>query len=179
MKNIITSLVAVVILLSATYFFEYFSDSMEDLALPSDSSINTQYEVIKSDTPTVNIDSTSIDSFDYHDLYNELSDRKVPYRLTFTKISILESGWNYESNIACINNNIFGFKCQSWFKDSYCLNNHSAFESKTVCIDFLEEWIKLNPPFLDESAKDYITRRNYNPHNWYWDRVQKIEVELK
>ena len=102
----------------------------------------------------------------YIELYDFLIFNKVSYPERWVAVSILESGWNWESEFATRYNNIFGF-------------NYSSFNSKKECVLYLIKWINENPPYKDETGENYMKRRNYNPYiNIYYPKLNQVISQI-
>lgn len=82
---------------------------------------------------------------------------------TLTRVSILESGWRYESHYARINNNIFGLN-----------NGDMAFTSKRQCIDWMVAWMQ---GCFVKGFGDVITCmkfKNFNHNPGYYQYLNQI-----
>lgn len=108
----------------------------------------------------------------YSDVLTYLKDSTtIPFARTFTAISILESGWLYESYGATVHHNIFGM-------------NYSVFASKRNAVRYLEEWVAMSPPTAkeleDPTGFEYLKRRGYNPYvGVYYPRLASVMGLMK
>lgn len=119
--------------------------------------LNLKLDSIKTESQSVFIEITNKEQ-----LYKYLVHKKIEYPEVWVAISILESGWNWNSEFASIHHNIFGF-------------NNCYFKNKKECVDYLEQWIALNPPLKNESYESFLKRRNYNPYiNIYYPNLASV-----
>ena len=96
-----------------------------------------------------------------------LNTHNIPYAFWWVSLSIVESGWDYESDWARNRHNIFGF-------------HNCYFKNKMACILFLKEWINLNPPLKGEPFKNFLTRRQYNPRmDYYYNYLYNLNETRK
>lgn len=95
----------------------------------------------------------------------------------FTRISIYESGWHYESYLGNELNNIFAFVCNPKCKCDTS-TGYAKFDSKRESIEFLKWWIQYSPPNENENLLDWLARRGYNSVNpKYYDYLTHIYID--
>jgi len=107
----------------------------------------------------------------WKEFYWYLKAREVPFCDVWAAISIGESGWNWESELARDYNNIVGF-------------NACSFKNKRDCAEYCIHWMAFNPPTYKEvMEKDwigYFRRRNYNTEDpLYYPQITNILVQLE
>lgn len=99
-------------------------------------------------------------------LYNFLINENVKYPEQWTKLAILESGWNLESDVAKNGNNLFGFICvNDTNRNIGCYNGHSKYRNWKHCIEDLKLWINMSKPYKYEDFYMYLRRRKFNTVN--------------
>ena len=90
-----------------------------------------------------------------------------------TKVSIYESGWEYDTYISKDLNNIFAFVCNP--KCDCDSSGYAKFNSKEETLEFLDWWINYAPPKENEGFIDWLKRRGYNTENpGYYDYLNQI-----
>ena len=93
----------------------------------------------------------------------------------FTKVSIYESGWEYDTYVSKNLNNIFAFVCNP--KCQCDKSGYAKFSSKEEALEFLDWWINYAPPKLNENLIDWLKRRGYNTENpEYYEYLNQIII---
>ena len=92
-----------------------------------------------------------------------------------TKVSIYESGWEYDTYVSKNLNNIFAFVCNP--KCQCDKSGYAKFSSKEEALEFLDWWINYAPPKLNENLIDWLKRRGYNTENpKYYEYLNQIII---
>jgi hypothetical protein len=122
------------------------------------------------------VEEISIKIETWKDLKEILTERYgEEFATLFTKISIYESGWEYDTYISNNLNNVFAFICNP--KCECDKSGYAKFNSKEESLEFLDWWINYAPPKENENLIDWLERRKYNTENpEYYQYLNQIII---
>jgi hypothetical protein len=107
----------------------------------------------------------------WFDLHATLHDAGVPFAQLFTRIAIVETGWDFRSGVGTLNN-LFGMQARPGFTSTE--NGYAVYTSRTTCVSDLAAWAYQDPPRLGETGLAYLHRRGWNPFPSYYVYLQQV-----
>jgi hypothetical protein len=107
----------------------------------------------------------------WQDLHNALRQAGVPYAQLFTRIAIVETGWDFRSGVGAAHN-LFGMQARPGYAST--LNGYAVYHSRRQCIQDLAAWVFYDPPRPGEPGLHFLHRRGWNPFSSYYVYLQQV-----
>jgi len=104
-------------------------------------------------------------------LYKTLRQVGVPFPEYFTRVAIVESGWQFNHGVGQLNN-FFGMRSRPGYPGTS--HGYAIYPSQLASIQDLKLWCDYAPPRPDEAPVAFLRRRRWNPFPGYYAYIATV-----
>lgn len=101
----------------------------------------------------------------YLELREALEQEGVPFPEFFTRVAIVESGWQFNRGVGRYNN-LFGMRSRQGFPSTG--HGYTVYPDRAASVADLARWIEAHPPKPNEAPELFLRRRGWNPFPGYF-----------
>jgi hypothetical protein len=105
-------------------------------------------------------------------LHAELQSAGVAFPQFFTRIAVVETGWDFREGVGA-HHNLFGMQARIGKPATW--NGYAVYAHRLEAIQDLKLWIAQDPPTLWETPEAYLQRRKWNPYAQYWAYLRTVD----
>lgn len=106
-------------------------------------------------------------------LLMELKANKVPYPELWVKVAKLETA-HFTSQICKDNKNMFGLRMARHPLVIGTEHGYDKFRNYAENVQYLANWCKMYPRYVNEDGIAYLKRRQYNPNETYYEYLRTM-----